>query len=138
LEDSCNGKSQDDRLSYEAIIETTTNKIGRSPRPNLAVSGSRSGPLTGSDSDHWPRMSDVGSTAEKPMVCLTLRWREMDSNFRFRARGAIDLSSRLSSMFLKMFVSAKQIYGRDRAGGSCRVAPERQTVALPPEAAVIR
>ena len=62
----------------------------------------------------------------------------MDSNFRFRARGAIDLSSRLSSMFLKMFVSAEQIYGRDRAGGSCRVAPERQTVALPPEAAVIR
>src|SRR6516164_1602773 len=72
LEDSCNGKSQDDRLSYEAIIETTTNEIGRSPRPNLAVSGSRSGPLTGSDSDHWPRMSDVGSTAEEPMVCLTL------------------------------------------------------------------
>jgi hypothetical protein len=41
-------------------------------------------------------------------------------------------------MFLKMFVSAEQIYGRDRAGGSCRVAPERQTIALPPEAAVIR
>jgi len=35
---------------------------------------------------------------------LTLRWREMDSNFRFRARGAIDLSFRLSSMFLKLFV----------------------------------
>ena len=27
-------------------------------------------------------MSDVGSTAEEPMVCTTLRWREMDSNFR--------------------------------------------------------
>ena len=67
----------------------------------------------------------------------TLRWRGLDSNFRFRARGAIDLSSRLSSMFLKMFVSAERIYGRDRAGGYCRVAPERQTVALPPEAAVI-
>jgi hypothetical protein len=28
-------------------------------------------------------MSDVGSTAEEPMVCTTLRWREMDSNYRF-------------------------------------------------------
>ena len=51
---------------------------------------------------------------------------------------AIDLSFRLSSMFLKLFVFCRQIYGRDRAGGSCRVVPERQTVALPPEAAVIR
>jgi 2-methylcitrate dehydratase PrpD len=33
-----------------------------------------------------PRMRDVGSTAEEPMVCTTLRWREVDSNFRFRAR----------------------------------------------------
>ena len=29
-------------------------------------------------------MSDVGSTAEEPMVYLTLRWRGVDSNFRFR------------------------------------------------------
>jgi hypothetical protein len=28
-------------------------------------------------------MSDVGSTAEEPMVCLTLRWRKMDSNFQY-------------------------------------------------------
>src|SRR6516164_9307603 len=34
----------------------------------------------------------------------SLRWREMDSNFRFRARGAIDLSFRLSSKFLRLFV----------------------------------
>ena len=27
-------------------------------------------------------MSDVGSTAEEPMVCLTLRWRKPDSNHR--------------------------------------------------------
>ena len=28
-------------------------------------------------------MSDVGSTAEEPMVCLTLRWRGLDSNFQY-------------------------------------------------------
>ena len=27
-----------------------------------------------------PRMRDVGSTAEEPLVCTTLRWREGDSN----------------------------------------------------------
>ena len=31
-------------------------------------------------------MGDVGSTAEEPMVYLTHRWRELDSNLQFRAR----------------------------------------------------
>ena len=33
---------------------------------------------------------------------LTLRWREMDSNFRFRTREDTDLSFRFLSMFLKL------------------------------------
>ena len=33
---------------------------------------------------------------------LTLRWREMDSNFRFRTREATDLSFRFLSMSLKL------------------------------------
>jgi hypothetical protein len=32
-----------------------------------------------------PRMSDVGCTVQELMVCTTRRWREMDSNHRFRA-----------------------------------------------------
>jgi hypothetical protein len=38
-------------------------------------------------------MSDMGSTAEEPMICLTLRWREMDSNFSYRGtlRGTVRL-----------------------------------------------
>jgi hypothetical protein len=31
-----------------------------------------------------PRMSAVGSTAEEPLVCTTLRWRGMDSKIQFR------------------------------------------------------
>ena len=56
----------------------------------------------------------------------TLRWREMDSNFRFRARGAIDLSSRLSSMFLKLFVFCRtniQSRPRWRLLSSCTRTP---------------
>jgi hypothetical protein len=40
-----------------------------------------------------PRMRDVSSTAEEPMVCTTLRWREMDSNPRSPAEfGNFDVS----------------------------------------------
>jgi hypothetical protein len=46
------------------------------------------------------------NSRERRTVC----WREMDSNHRFRARGAIDLSFRLSSMFLKLFVFCRTRY----------------------------
>jgi len=36
---------------------------------------------------------DVGSTAKEPLVCVTLRWREMDSNFWYRSRKARDFQN---------------------------------------------
>jgi hypothetical protein len=36
----------------------------------------------------------VGQTSTGRSSLLTRRWREMDSNFRFRAKGATDLSFR--------------------------------------------
>jgi hypothetical protein len=36
------------------------------------------------------------------MILMTLRWREMDSNFRFRMREAADLSFRFLSMSPKL------------------------------------
>ena len=32
------------------------------------------------------RLQDARSAAREPLVCTTLRWRGVDSNFRFRAR----------------------------------------------------
>jgi hypothetical protein len=52
-------------------------------RNALTVSSSSASPcVAGVTRTERPRMRDVSSTAEEPMVCTTLRWREPDSNLR--------------------------------------------------------
>src|SRR5215467_11747952 len=53
------------------------------------------GPLTEFSSDRRQLLDDPRSAAEEPMVCMTLCWREMDSNYRFRATLGV---SRVSQM----------------------------------------
>jgi hypothetical protein len=56
-------------------------------RNALTVSSSSASPCVAEVTrTERPRMRDVRSTAEEPTVCTTLRWRETDSNLRFRAR----------------------------------------------------
>jgi hypothetical protein len=53
-----------------------------------ATANSAQARLNGAEVEsHFLRSSDVGSTAEEAMVCTTLRWREQDSNHRFRGGG---------------------------------------------------
>src|SRR5215472_7592373 len=67
-------------------------KSERAARP--AMPRRPAGPLTEFSSDRRQLLDDPRSAAEEPMVCMTLCWRETDSNFQFREEIDFVLGSR--------------------------------------------
>jgi hypothetical protein len=74
------------------------------PRPELSIRSRAFNVNPEEERIAPPQQRRRGDRRQPHGSLLTRRWREVDSNFRFRARGAIDLSFRLSSMLLKLFV----------------------------------
>ena len=69
------------RVFFGELVDFLVERV-----PGSLTLGQRRAQIIGWPTER-PRMSDVGSTAEEPMVCLTLRWRKTDSNSRSRREG---------------------------------------------------